>query len=139
MKQVSAAPPPPRMVVPDLPEALCDALLRALEKDPVHRFATVAEFLHAVEATVDLAPVDPEAPTSEQPATGPVLPTEKPAPRPPEPPVSSTPPPSIQPPRRQSRVGSFVRLAWRKKGAAALGAVVGGSLAVAGWYVFTQL
>jgi len=139
MKQVSAAPPPPRMVVPDLPQALCDALLRALEKDPVARFATAAEFLQAVEATVDLAPVDPEAPTSEQPATGPVLPTEKPAARPPEPQVSSTPPPTIQPARRQSSVGSFLRLAWRKKGAAALGAVVGAALAVAAWYVSTQL
>lgn len=48
MKQVSDAPVPPREVNPDLDPNLEAIILRALEKDPAARFATVNDMKHAL-------------------------------------------------------------------------------------------
>jgi len=47
---------PPSTVVPDLPRALDDIVMRGLEKDPRRRFATAREMALAIEACVPLAP-----------------------------------------------------------------------------------
>jgi serine/threonine-protein kinase len=47
---VEKSPPPPRWFVPDLPEAVEEALLRALAKRPDERFATAQDFRLALEA-----------------------------------------------------------------------------------------
>ena len=50
VKQVSAQPPPPRTVRPDLPGGVERALLKALEKAPTDRFPDVLAFRDAVAA-----------------------------------------------------------------------------------------
>jgi serine/threonine-protein kinase len=41
-------PIPPHQVAPQVPIAISDAVMRALAKDPAHRFATAEDFLHAL-------------------------------------------------------------------------------------------
>ena len=48
--QLEQAPPPLRALVDDVPLALEDAVMRALEKDPRARFQTVREFAAALDA-----------------------------------------------------------------------------------------
>ncbi|MBA3453681.1 MAG: serine/threonine protein kinase, partial [Deltaproteobacteria bacterium] len=51
------APPSPRSLRPDLPLAIERVILRALEKDPAHRFQSAAEMTHALhDAARQLAP-----------------------------------------------------------------------------------
>ena len=50
-QHLSEAPPPLRARRPDAPAAVEQALARALAKDPADRFATVAQFVTALEAT----------------------------------------------------------------------------------------
>jgi serine/threonine protein kinase len=50
LKQVSAPPPPPRTIRPELPVGVEQALLRALEKKPTDRFPDVLAFRDAVAA-----------------------------------------------------------------------------------------
>jgi tRNA A-37 threonylcarbamoyl transferase component Bud32 len=49
------APRPPQELVPDLPPAWCNAILRALAKRPEHRFQTADEFRLALEAALSPA------------------------------------------------------------------------------------
>ena len=49
LKQVSEAPVPPSVHNPAVPPELDAVVLRALEKDPAHRFADADEFGHALE------------------------------------------------------------------------------------------
>jgi len=58
-KHLSEPPPPLRARRPDAPAAVEQALARALAKDPADRFASVAEFVAALEAT----PASGAAPT----------------------------------------------------------------------------
>jgi serine/threonine-protein kinase len=53
LKQVSEAPVPPRELQPSIPPALEAVVLRALEKEPAHRFADADEFIRALEAARD--------------------------------------------------------------------------------------
>ncbi len=46
---VETPPPPPREIVPDIPEAVERAVLRALEKLPADRFASTGEFRQVLE------------------------------------------------------------------------------------------
>jgi serine/threonine-protein kinase len=50
-------PPSPRRFVPDLPESVCMALLRALQKDPNRRFASCEEFAVALGCQLLNAPI----------------------------------------------------------------------------------
>ena len=50
IKQVSAAPPPPRTIRPDIPVGVEAAILRALAKKPDARFDSVVDFRDAVSA-----------------------------------------------------------------------------------------
>jgi serine/threonine-protein kinase len=52
---VEKSPPPPRWFVPDLPEGIEEALLRALAKRPDERFATTRDFRLALEAGAGMA------------------------------------------------------------------------------------
>ena len=47
---IHAPPPPPRVFAPDVPEAVAQVVLHALEKDPDRRFQTAAEFKLALAA-----------------------------------------------------------------------------------------
>jgi eukaryotic-like serine/threonine-protein kinase len=47
--QLNDVPRPPVEVNPNLSKTLNDLILKALEKDPLHRFQTAAEFSHAIE------------------------------------------------------------------------------------------
>jgi serine/threonine protein kinase len=46
---MSQIPVPPHHVAPQIPIAISDAVMRALEKDPAQRFSSAEEFLHALE------------------------------------------------------------------------------------------
>lgn len=48
LAHISAPPPPPRSLNPDIPEAAERELLKALEKDPDKRHATATEFVSAL-------------------------------------------------------------------------------------------
>ena len=56
-QHVSAHPPPPRVVCPEVPEALDAALLTALSKAPEKRFHTPEAFKKAVHAALAQADV----------------------------------------------------------------------------------
>jgi serine/threonine-protein kinase len=60
LAHMQRVPVPPHVVAPQVPLALSDAVMRALEKDPAHRFHTAEEFLHALE----LLPAGPEQATA---------------------------------------------------------------------------
>jgi beta-lactam-binding protein with PASTA domain len=57
LKQVSEAPVPPRERNPQIPLWLDAVVLRALEKEPAHRFASADEFIEALRGGT-LAPVE---------------------------------------------------------------------------------
>src|SRR5688500_622189 len=50
MRHVTETPRPLRSLRPDTPTAVESAVARAMAKDPAHRFATVADFLAALQA-----------------------------------------------------------------------------------------
>ncbi len=73
-RQVNAAPPPPRLVVPELPPALETVMLRALAKDPEKRFQSALEFANVVRTTVWPKPGTEEVRAGELAAAGFVAP-----------------------------------------------------------------
>ncbi len=48
MAHVQTPPPPPRLLIPAVPARLEDVILKALEKDPAHRFQTIEEMRQAL-------------------------------------------------------------------------------------------
>jgi len=48
--QVKMPPPPPRSLVPEIPEAIEEVMLRALEKEPERRYPTTRSFQEALES-----------------------------------------------------------------------------------------
>jgi hypothetical protein len=52
-KHLSVTPPNPSAIHPNLPTALDTVILRALSKDRDNRYTSAAEFVEAIEATVD--------------------------------------------------------------------------------------
>ncbi len=60
-KQVTAAPPPLRVVRPEVPAPAERAIIHALEKDPAQRYASVAAFVNALTARDG---PDPRAPAT---------------------------------------------------------------------------
>ncbi|MEO6327038.1 MAG: protein kinase [Thermoanaerobaculia bacterium] len=56
MKHVTQPPRPPIAMEPSLPVAASDAILRALEKDPVKRFGSVTAFADVLVAALDVSP-----------------------------------------------------------------------------------
>jgi serine/threonine-protein kinase len=91
MGHINQVPVPPDQVAPRVPSTVSDAIMRALAKDPMQRFATAEDFLHALK----LAPA-----TSREGATytAPLPVSSAPASsvRAPMPP-SDTPPPFVPP------------------------------------------
>ena len=61
MRQVTTMPRPLRVLRPDAPQTVEDALTRALAKDPAHRFGSVVEFLAALEGAPGFAEHRPAA------------------------------------------------------------------------------
>jgi len=57
--QVEAPPPPPRTLMPGLPERLEQIILRALAKDPGERFQHAADFRIALEPLAERTPSSP--------------------------------------------------------------------------------
>jgi len=51
MGHINQVPVPPNQVAPQVPHAISDAMMRALAKDPLQRFATADDFLHALRLT----------------------------------------------------------------------------------------
>jgi eukaryotic-like serine/threonine-protein kinase len=49
------APPDPRRINPQIPEAMARAILKALEKDPKQRYTSTQEFLEAICRAMDLS------------------------------------------------------------------------------------
>jgi serine/threonine-protein kinase len=62
---VETPPPPPREIAPQIPEAVEEALLRALEKQPSDRFASTGEFRQVLEEGTGLR-VPPALSTAER-------------------------------------------------------------------------
>ena len=98
-KHVFVAPPPPRQVRPDLPQALEDIILRCLAKKPEGRFATGAELARALQGVsgapelTTMAPIRPNQPKpAPTPATPPAAATALESPN-----VGGTPPPVVAP------------------------------------------
>lgn len=86
-KHVYTAPPSPRQVRPDLPQALEEIILRCLEKQPAARYATATDLVEAltgIDGGVKAQPVAWPAPPP--PAVSPVS-------VPPPPPFAAVPPP----------------------------------------------
>ncbi|MFN3199751.1 MAG: protein kinase domain-containing protein [Bradymonadia bacterium] len=78
-QHVSAHPPPPRVVCPEVPEALDAALLTALSKAPEKRFHTPEAFKKAVHAALAQpnGPRGTRAPASAAPAPAPRTPAPR--------------------------------------------------------------
>jgi eukaryotic-like serine/threonine-protein kinase len=98
-KHVFVAPPPPRQVRPDLPQALEDIILRCLAKKPEGRFASGAELARALQGVIGLpvlttmAPIRPGQPkAAPTPATPPAAATALEAPH-----AGAMQPPAIPP------------------------------------------
>lgn len=53
---IQSPPPPPRVFTPDIPEAVAQIVLHALEKDPDRRFQTAEEFKLALAAATTPSP-----------------------------------------------------------------------------------
>ncbi|HEY1986680.1 MAG TPA: serine/threonine-protein kinase [Terracidiphilus sp.] len=51
MGHIHQAPVPLQQIAPNVSRTVSDAVMRALAKDPAHRFATAEEFLHALQLT----------------------------------------------------------------------------------------
>jgi serine/threonine protein kinase len=69
LKVTQEAPPPLRQINPDLPEALERIVLRCLEKDPPHRYATAADLAADLREWLD----NGQAPRASTPALVPYL------------------------------------------------------------------
>ena len=52
LQQVKAAPPPPRLISSEIPVALENVILKALEKNPIRRFQSCAALVTALEAVI---------------------------------------------------------------------------------------
>lgn len=80
MMHVHRTPPPPRGLVPGLPEGLEAVILKALSKSPSDRYASAAEFIDALDALTATASL---ARTAAAPVVGREAPVEKTSIRPP--------------------------------------------------------
>jgi len=119
IRRENEQPLPPTSYDPDIPEALSQAVLRALENEPENRYVDALAYGAALRAGLEgIAPAD-EATTrlvdGRSTAATRVAPRE---PRTPTAPVRSarptrprrtSPPPRAKPPRRRSRLSSFLR------------------------------
>ncbi|OGU08233.1 MAG: hypothetical protein A2W29_04635, partial [Gemmatimonadetes bacterium RBG_16_66_8] len=63
-RQITETPRPLRVLRPDAPPAVEEALARALTKDPAHRFAALADFIAALERDGDALARSPAASTA---------------------------------------------------------------------------
>jgi len=105
LKHVNQEPPSPREFVPELPPELEAVVLKALAKDPAHRYRDADSFikdLEVVEERLRQGPVDVESTAVFAPLAVDTAPTAL-APPPPavavsEPPPASPPPPAEEPP-----------------------------------------
>jgi len=61
-EQVSKVPVPPIEIDPTVPQALNDAILRALNKDPEERFQSVVEFRQVLQGPTAVAETGPRSP-----------------------------------------------------------------------------
>jgi len=119
-RHVNALPPPPRLIVPSLPEAVEGVILRALEKRPDDRFPSAAALGEA--AVNALTTGAPPAPPSA---------SLTPAPPPTQSPLTTAELASLSdvaPPVSHTGDRPFVRLALFLLGLAALGAALGAGL-----------
>jgi len=126
MKQVSAPPPPPRLIVPELTQLVERVILRALAKDPDDRYQTVRDFRDAVLAAVEGNPLATPEPTR------PVEATVK-KPRAAE---RTDPPATIERVERAAEATGGLR---RLMGQILLGAAIGAATATALWYALAHL
>src|SRR5262249_27572538 len=81
-------PVPPHQVAPRVPAAVSEAIMRALAKDPMQRFATADDFLHALKLT---PATSQEGATYTAPLPAPAASERTPIP------PSATPPPFVPP------------------------------------------
>jgi DNA-binding NarL/FixJ family response regulator len=61
LQQVKQMPPPPRLIVPELPLMLETTILKALEKNPVRRFQSCKALASALESVISKDDAKPEA------------------------------------------------------------------------------
>ncbi len=71
MQHISVPPPPLREQVPDLLPAVEEVVLRALAKDPQHRFISVQDFATALEQACQGSPLHLAPPAIEEPPVAP--------------------------------------------------------------------
>jgi len=64
---VELMPPAPRLLRPDIPAALEDVLLHALQKDPNYRYQSAADFKAALERATGYLPAEAYVPITETP------------------------------------------------------------------------
>lgn len=124
MKQVSAQPPPPRLIVPQLSQDVEGVVLRALEKDPNDRFQTVRELRDSLLAAVEGQPTPTPEPSRRRPVSAAPTPT----------PTSAAERTEQVPARPVRRADDARRLV----GQIVLGASIGAALATALWYLITR-
>jgi serine/threonine-protein kinase len=121
-RQVSAPPPPPRLVVPTLSEAIEAVVLRALQKDPERRFQSATEFSDAALAALRRGTPPAPAPAVANPPRSAPAPSPAAARR--DPPVSK----EAARPGAPESAWSGGRIVLLLLGLATLGAVLGAVL-----------
>lgn len=123
---IQSPPPPPRVFTPDIPEAVAQIVLHALEKDPDRRFQTAEEFkLALAAATTPSLAAAPGGVRTAFPlpgAPGGLTAPGYPAAVAPPPPVRLPPPPAPPNVGRETTAAAWLKVlaAWAAAGVAAL-------------------
>ncbi|NDJ86842.1 MAG: serine/threonine protein kinase [Chloroflexi bacterium] len=116
LSHITNPPPPPQEIRAEIPDAVADVVLKALEKQPEDRYQTAAELVEALEQAfgnlaVDMPdlqlPVDQKEPPSQKAAVAAVGKSTAPDPAPaqakPESPAKPAPPPKAEKPAREKK------------------------------------
>ncbi len=131
MKHVQSPPPPPRGIVPDLPEAVERALLRALAKAPDDRYPTIIAFKEALLAAANAGSTAPPPAVSPPKQSFRPLPMPVPTPAPESSPTAVPEPSPTAAAEPEAAGEASGGLVWQ----VAFAALLGVAIALGAWYL----